>query len=63
MSKKIWSSFYRTIHKINRYDLTKNEFIQLQQITVQKQIGHLKIVRMNPVLADILLRNLGGEIK
>jgi len=29
MSKKIWSSFYRTIHKINRYDLTKNEILEL----------------------------------
>jgi len=40
-----------------------DEFVQLQQITVQKQIEQSKIVQMNPVLADVLLRNLGGEIK
>jgi signal transduction histidine kinase len=35
-----------------------DEFIQLQQVTVQKQIAHSKMVRMNPVLADVLLWNL-----
>ncbi len=36
MSKKIWSSFYRTIHKINRYDLTKNEILQLPPSNIKE---------------------------
>ena len=35
-----------------------DEFTHLQKITVQNQIDHSKIVRMNPVLADVMLRNL-----
>lgn len=36
MSKKIWSSFYRTIHKINRYDLTKNEILELPPSNIKE---------------------------
>ncbi len=53
MSKKIWSSFYRTIHKINRYDLTKNEILELPASNI-KELAELNraIKKMSEKIRD-----------
>ncbi len=53
MSRKIWSSFYQTLHQINRYDLTKNEILTLPSANI-KELAELNraISKMSAKIRD-----------